>query len=366
VTNTPQQNFGTLQITKTIGGAGGVASGTTFSGSYDCGTGFSGPFSGLTPTAPVTIPNIPVGRSCTVTETTPTGGLVDSSYAWDVTGTVNPAAVTIANGQTATLNITNKTKRVYGADGHQAARRRRTAAADRDLQWHLELRLPDRHADDTNGTWTVTYTTGIAGDDLHRPRVADPSRRRASCRRTHAVELDLRSRQPVVLVEDAGHRARERHGQLRADSVPFTVTNTAQRTSHAREDRLVAQWRHGGRDRLEPEAAGDAGAGGATLSFDTGQTKYIASGVYTLDEAAGVRGLQPHGLACSSTAEPSSTTSRRSRSPSPNGATVVCQFTNTDSAPKLTLVKNVDNKGGVGSADASAWALSATSAGTPR
>jgi hypothetical protein len=102
VTNTPQQNFGTLQITKTIGGAGGVASRTTFSGSYDCGTGFSGPFSGLTPTAPVTIPNIPVGRSCTVTETTPTGGLVDSSYAWDVTGTVNPAAVTIANGQTAT------------------------------------------------------------------------------------------------------------------------------------------------------------------------------------------------------------------------------------------------------------------------
>lgn len=368
VTNTPQQNFGTLQITKTIGGAGGVASGTTFSGSYDCGTGFSGPFSGLTPTAPVTIPNIPVGRSCTVTETTPTGGLVDSSYAWDVTGTVNPAAVTIANGQTATLNITNKTKRVYGA---LTVTKQLAGVAPLLLSgtfsgtWSCDY--PTGTSDDTNGTWSITYTTGIAGVTTYTGPVTQIPLTSSCVVTENAPSNSIFGpanpsyswKAPVIAPTNATVSSAQ-------TPVAFTVTNSAQRTSLTLV-KIVSSPNGGTAVATDWNQKLQATpAGGATLSFDTDQLKYIASGTYTLNEAAGgPAGYSLTGLACSVNGGTFVSYLATKQITIADGATVVCQFTNTDSAPKLTLVKNVDNKGGVGSANASAWALSATSAGNP-
>ena len=65
----------------------------TFTGTYDCGTGFTGRSHATTAT-PVVINNIPAGRTCTVTETPPTGGLANASYAWG-TATYSAQPVTI-------------------------------------------------------------------------------------------------------------------------------------------------------------------------------------------------------------------------------------------------------------------------------
>ena len=58
-------------------------------------------------------PDIPVGTSCTVTETGPAGGLIDSSFAWGPTPA--PQTVTItASGQVVAVTMTNTVVRVTG------------------------------------------------------------------------------------------------------------------------------------------------------------------------------------------------------------------------------------------------------------
>ncbi|MET0864942.1 MAG: DUF5979 domain-containing protein, partial [Nakamurella sp.] len=90
---------GSLQISKVVDApAGAYTGGTskTFAGSYDCGVGSSGTFTTLTTANPVTINNIPAGRTCTVTENPPTGGLANASYAWG-NATYSPQPVTITD-----------------------------------------------------------------------------------------------------------------------------------------------------------------------------------------------------------------------------------------------------------------------------
>ena len=63
---------GSLRISKLVDApAGAYTGGTTktFSGTYSCGTGFTGPFTTLTTGTPVVVANVPAGRTCTVTET---------------------------------------------------------------------------------------------------------------------------------------------------------------------------------------------------------------------------------------------------------------------------------------------------------
>jgi len=100
---------GSLQITKkVVAPTGAYTGGTTktFSGAYNCGVGFTGSFTTLTTAAPFTVTGIPVGRVCSVTETTPTGGLLNASYAWTAPS-FSPATVTIGDGATGTIEITN-------------------------------------------------------------------------------------------------------------------------------------------------------------------------------------------------------------------------------------------------------------------
>ena len=107
---------GSLQINKVVDAPPGAYVGgatKTFSGTYDCGTGFTGTFTTLTTATPVTISNIPANRTCTVTETPPTGGLLNASYAWG-TPTFSPQPVTIADQATAVVTITNPVVQRFG------------------------------------------------------------------------------------------------------------------------------------------------------------------------------------------------------------------------------------------------------------
>ena len=94
---------------------GGYTGGTskTFSGGYDCGIGFNGTFTTLTTATPVTISNIPAGRTCTVSEDAPNGGLLNASYAWG-TPSYSTQPVTITDQGTATVTITNNVVQKFG------------------------------------------------------------------------------------------------------------------------------------------------------------------------------------------------------------------------------------------------------------
>ncbi|WP_431801822.1 SpaA isopeptide-forming pilin-related protein [Microbacterium sp. bgisy203] len=359
------RSVGSLQITKTIGGAGGVAPGTTFSGTYDCGVGFAGPFAALSPTTPVVISGIPVGSSCTVTEKAPVGGLVDDSYAWDVTGTVNPASVTIVKNQTATLNIKNTTKRVYGSlDVTKALKGMPTGftgTATFSGTWTCDY--PTGTADDTSGTWSVTFVGLVPGTVSYTgPRTQIPLTSTCSITEnspSNGVFGDPSYTWKAPVVSPATVKVTSD-----AKTASFTVTNEAQRASLTLikvvkspngGTAVAADWNQ----LLQAKPA----AGGAVL-FDSGQTKYVAPKAYALTElAGGPAGYALTGIECSVNGGTYAPVT--SDVTVPEGGAVVCQFTNTDTAPKLTLVKNVDNKGGVGSANASAWTLSATSTGNP-
>lgn len=100
---------GSLRISKIVSDPGGGYTGGSsqqFSGTYDCGAGASGTFSTLTTARAVTISGLPAGRSCTVTEDTPTGGLLNASFAWG-SPTYSAQPVTITDQGTATVGITN-------------------------------------------------------------------------------------------------------------------------------------------------------------------------------------------------------------------------------------------------------------------
>ena len=107
---------GSLQINLSVDDPnGGYIGGTSksFSGTYDCGPGFSGSFSTLHTNAPVIISGIPEASSCTVTAATPTGGLLNASFVW-VGPTYSLQPVTIGDATTEVLTITQQTAQVFG------------------------------------------------------------------------------------------------------------------------------------------------------------------------------------------------------------------------------------------------------------
>lgn len=111
-----RQAVGSLRISKVIddpnGGYIGGAS-KTFSGRYDCGTGYTGSFTTLSTGSPYTVGSIPAGRSCTVTETAPTGGLLNASFAWGAP-TYSTQPVIIADQAAASVTITNHVVQRFG------------------------------------------------------------------------------------------------------------------------------------------------------------------------------------------------------------------------------------------------------------
>lgn len=115
VTNHTQAVFGQVTVTKQVSG-GGVLGGTSFAISINCGVAGTWNTSlqaGQSYTTPAGI--IPVGSSCQVSEATPSGGLIDGSYAWDATPVEGVQTVTIDSAnQVRSVTLTNTTKRVFG------------------------------------------------------------------------------------------------------------------------------------------------------------------------------------------------------------------------------------------------------------
>ena len=108
--------FGQVRVTKEIAGeTQGVVAGATFEVIVSCDNGDVFTFAlGVDETE--STPDLPVGTSCTVTETDPGDELlVDTSYAWGAT-TIVPETVTItASGEVVEATVTNTVVRVTGS-----------------------------------------------------------------------------------------------------------------------------------------------------------------------------------------------------------------------------------------------------------
>lgn len=116
VTNTYGRSLATIQIAKEVTGPGAatLAPGMTFEVNYNCG----GPFTGtvqLTAGETVTVADLPLGVTCTISETPPAGSAgLDPQYAW------GSPTFTPSNGQAVvaspaeTVTVTNPTVQLYG------------------------------------------------------------------------------------------------------------------------------------------------------------------------------------------------------------------------------------------------------------
>lgn len=144
ITNHTQAIFGTISVVKELAGSGGVAQGKTFTVNVVCTNGYSGQLT-MEANAPAkATSNIPVGTECTITEVTPTGGLVDDSYGWAATPVAQTVKIT-SEGQVVPVTVTNTSERRYGT-----------------LSVAKVLVDPDGAYKGGNfsGTWSCTYGTG--------------------------------------------------------------------------------------------------------------------------------------------------------------------------------------------------------------
>ncbi|HHW82943.1 MAG TPA: hypothetical protein GX743_03850, partial [Actinomycetales bacterium] len=114
LTNTFKRTFSTLTIAKLVDPADGVSEDATFTGTYDCGTGFSGEWE-LQGGGELAIDGLPVGASCTVTEDAPGAeGLVNGSWSWN-TPTIVTSPATVAADGSARVTITNNASQDFGS-----------------------------------------------------------------------------------------------------------------------------------------------------------------------------------------------------------------------------------------------------------
>ncbi|MET0863419.1 MAG: DUF5979 domain-containing protein, partial [Nakamurella sp.] len=113
VSNPTVPIFGKVSVSKQLSGeTQGVVAGSTFTVTVSC-PGLADQVFTLPIGGTGTTDDIPVGTTCSVSETAPTGGLLDSSYAWGAPVIVQPAQIT-ASGQVVEATVTNPVSRVSG------------------------------------------------------------------------------------------------------------------------------------------------------------------------------------------------------------------------------------------------------------
>ncbi|QKJ18152.1 DUF5979 domain-containing protein [Microbacterium hominis] len=110
IVNTSAPPTGSLTVTKAITGPDGGFTGddaTPFHGAYRCDGADAVAFT-VSRGTPFVSPPLPAGASCVVTETPPTGSLLDGSFSWQPAAFVPTSATAeIPSGGTATVAITN-------------------------------------------------------------------------------------------------------------------------------------------------------------------------------------------------------------------------------------------------------------------
>ena len=113
-TFTNTRKTGSLKITKTVSNPDGATLPATFTMDYNCGTGYTGQVPVAYPTPGFeTVPGIPTGNICTVTEVAPA---TITDYTWGWPPTYTPASQVIATqGQTYEIVVGNSITKNRGS-----------------------------------------------------------------------------------------------------------------------------------------------------------------------------------------------------------------------------------------------------------
>ena len=359
------RSTGQLTIKKLVNDPnGGYTGGTgkTFTGTYNCGTGYTGDFS-VTIATGQTISGIPAGNTCRVQESAPSGGLLNDSFSWGAT-TYDPSPVKIVANQAVTLTITNPVVQSFGS-----------LTVSKSI-----VGTPSGFTGTFTGTWQCSLTNGASPTGTWSIAFANgsPAATQYSGSGDH-TKIPLNSF--CTVSENTGalppfadgsyswkSSSVSPSGQTKITStttpVAFTVTNTAQRTS-LQLVKVISNT-HGGTVTDPTRWNGLLQAqksGSGAVTFDHQQVQYVPSGTYAISElSGGPAGYELSGIRCSIDNGPFSA---GANVVIPAGSAAVCQLTNTDVAPKLTLVKKVDNKNGTGSATPDQWLLTAAAGSNP-
>ncbi|MDZ8201117.1 DUF5979 domain-containing protein [Microbacterium sp. SSW1-59] len=348
---------GSLTIVKDYDGSAGIRADATFTGTYDCGPDGPDGTWRIEGEGTTVVTDLPVGATCVVAEdtaaltATPADYLVDASFAWDTVGEVTqPGAV--VSGETVKATVRNTTERVYGA-----------IAVTKKL-----IGTPDGFTGDFSGAWSCVYgedaplagtwsvdTSGAA--TLTGPYDAIPLT--SECAVTEDAPSDTMFADPSYTWASAKISPAEDEVDTAGEAVTFTVKNTAQQSTLTLA-KLIRNT-HGG--TVTDPAAWDqklqAQRGEDTpILFDHDETIAVPHGEYVIDEIDQISGYELTDVTC--TADGSPVELDGDAVAVAEGADVVCVLTNSDVAPKLTLVKKVDNRDGTGSRVSAEWSLTAS------
>jgi uncharacterized repeat protein (TIGR01451 family) len=107
VGNSITRDRGSLRILKTVNNPDGATVPASFAVNYDCGRGYTGKVD-VSPGSPATVPNLPTGNTCTVSEVAP---VAIPGFTWGAV-TYTPASVAIAKDETVNVTVGNSISRV--------------------------------------------------------------------------------------------------------------------------------------------------------------------------------------------------------------------------------------------------------------
>lgn len=113
--NTYKRTYSQLTIKKLVNPTDGVAQSATFSGTYECASGHSGSWGPIAAGGQQVISGLPVGTTCTVTETDPTTGLANASWVWNPESySTDGGSVQIKADASAQVVVTNSASQPTG------------------------------------------------------------------------------------------------------------------------------------------------------------------------------------------------------------------------------------------------------------
>lgn len=297
---------------------------------------------------------IPLGATCSVTSEDrpewPVAG--DHSYVWDgdpVFGDPVPAK------SAAPLNIvdvTNATTRQYGS----LTVTKVTEGTPDDFSGTFGGEWSCTYGGNgtLGGTWSVAVEDGDVGPTTYGgsgDRTQIPLH--AMCTVTETPPSDDQFEQYPGYTWESSVVSPSGPTEIVSTETPvaFTVTNTAQQTQLT----LVKEVENNHGGTLEPGDWDGKLLAGDLDPFDSGETRGVAAGDYALSEDD-VPGYEPGDPALECDVEGALDGDTVTVAV---GTHATCTFKNVDIAPTLTLVKHVDNKGGVGNSDADEWELTA-------
>jgi peptidoglycan/xylan/chitin deacetylase (PgdA/CDA1 family) len=316
----PPPTTGTLEIAKTVSNPDGASLPSTYAVSYDCGSGYTGQTT-IAPGSPATVPDIPAGNVCTVTETTPDP---IASYTW-ATPTYAPSSVTISADTTSTITVANAISSTPSTTGTIELKKLWSGGTDTttltigSTVGGSDIASKTVNSNDTTGAQTVPAGTYYVNEST----VTNYSQGLACVNGTSSVTVGPNNSVPVN----------------NGDTVVCTFTNTYVPPTTGTVE-LAKVW-SGGTDTTTLKIGTSAGGSDVTSKFvnsnDTTGPQAVQPGTYYVSETSIPN--YTGSLACVNGSGASVTVGTFGDVTVNAGSQITCTFTNTYAPPPSSTIE---------------------------